>query len=74
MVGQAVLDALRNRDDFENVWFASAEVIQNTLRSAIAGEVEKSARSEAHQMIDAYINSERLIDSIVERINRKQVG
>ncbi len=73
MVGEAVMDALMDKPDFETEWFIPRDRFKNTLTQAVLACVEKPARAVAEGVIKERIGAESFIDGLVERIKRKQL-
>ena len=74
MVGEAFRDALSGAKDHPmNSWYFQYD-IPNTLTMALESAANKVAGDVAMFYIDKRIESEKFIDEIVARIQRKQLG
>lgn len=76
MIGQALLDAVSGQQDeswMTSYWGVGGNRLWNTFEAAVDRLTVEPARSQAQKLINERIGTEKFIDEIVERIQRKQL-
>ena len=74
LIGQALADALDGREDFEERWGLSKYVVVNLLERRISAAAGRYGKDAAEKEIKEHINAEAFIDSVIDRIKRKQLN
>lgn len=75
--GELLVAILSEKGDFEEIpWcsFIEVETLRKEIKDAVLGHCADSLADQEYDRIQNCVNSEDFIDSIVDRINRKQVG
>lgn len=73
LIGEAVIDALSNKPDFEHHWMVPLSQIENGLTMAIRIATNAEIGTQFTKLFSDHVGSEAFIDSVVERIRKKQL-
>jgi len=74
MVGSAVVAALKGQADEKwSDWYADLADVKNTLISAIEGAAGPYAVERSRREVQRLTGTEAFIDSVVDRIRKKQI-